>query len=193
MAYLAAGRWRSWVTTSPWQPPRLWLDILFSGVPFPPRCGLYQLRTPTQYWSAQSSIYVRPVFGTRSFSDSPGMLIISPMSERVLVGIEVSLFGFQFLLCMVPIHTGFLPREALYRPRLHSRFALQARRGSQRFTSAGTNIRRHSPGELIQVSEPIGTLHRQTHLPCSELKLRLDQGNARSHADRVFTNTDSLA
>ncbi len=124
-AHLAGGRWRSWAATSTWRPPRLWLDILFSGVPFPPRCGLYLLRTPTKYWRPESSIYIRPVFGTRSFSDSPGLPIISPMSEQVLVGIEISLFGFQVLLCTVPIRTGFLPREALYRPRLHRRFALQ--------------------------------------------------------------------
>ncbi len=81
-AHLAGGRWRSSVTTSKWQPPRLWLDILFSGVPFPPRCGLYQLRTPTRYWRVQGAIYIQPVFGTPSFSDCPGLPRIVTMSER---------------------------------------------------------------------------------------------------------------
>jgi hypothetical protein len=110
-----------------WHPPLAWLDILFSGAPFPPGCGLYTLRKPPKRWNEERSIYVRPVLGKWRSFDRNGLPLISPESDRLLVGVEITLLGYHVALFMEPVHTDLMEpihtipamRAMLYRPRLH--------------------------------------------------------------------------
>jgi hypothetical protein len=113
--------------TTKWNPPRAWLKILFEGAPFPFRCGLYALRTRPSRRNEERSIYVRPVWGKWARFDRDGLALISLESDRVLVGVEVTLLGFHVALYMEPVHPdptdpdqiSLTPKSILYRPRQH--------------------------------------------------------------------------
>jgi hypothetical protein len=69
--------------SSGWTVPREWLDILFHGRPFPPRCGLFVERTPGVARELGAKMSVLPV-----------------IAAGKLVGVDVTLSGLRLVLLM---------------------------------------------------------------------------------------------
>jgi hypothetical protein len=115
---------------SSWRPPLEWLRIIFEGVPFQVRCGLYGHHSSLAYAGAENAIYVHPIFGSIFPLDVTGVPLLTATESRQPMACIFSFFKIAMSLCVVPPPTQFVAQNAaVFRPPKQT-FGLQTNRAS---------------------------------------------------------------